>query len=213
MLRRGQGTQALPNVASAQLYHAPMPAPAVFFDRDGVLNEVRMDGATAAGPRSVEELAIVPGAAGELARLREAGFRLLVVSNQPDVARGTLSRAAVDAVNAALRAELAVDAIYYCPHDTADGCTCRKPLPGLILQGAAEWDVDLARSCLVGDRWVDLMAAQRAGIEGILLERPWSWQHTSAGGPPGDLRTSKAFGTLAACVDWILQAAPNSRRP
>ena len=166
-----------------------------------------MDQATASGPRSVGELAIVPGAAGQLARLRAAGLRLLVVSNQPDVARGSLTRAAVEEVNQALVAALGVDAVYWCPHDTGDGCTCRKPAPGLLTTGAREWGLDLARCCLVGDRWVDLLAARRAGVVPLLLERPWSWQATSAGGPPPGLAPERAFSSLAECVDWVLEWA------
>lgn len=188
-------------------------SPGVFLDRDGVLNEVRMVGTTASGPptvsgpRTVGELSIVPGAADQVSRLRAAGFRTLVVSNQPDIARGELTVAAVEAVNEALRRGLAVDAVYYCPHDRADGCPCRKPRPGLILTAAAEWDVDTDRSCLVGDRWVDILAAQRAGVDAILLERGWSWQATSAGVPPPGLQPLHRAATLAACVDFILGSA------
>lgn len=176
----------------------------MFLDRDGVLNEVRMDGATASGPRTVEELAIAPEAKAELVRLRAAGFRLIVVSNQPDVARGSLGVAELEAINSALQAHLGVDAVYCCPHDSADGCACRKPLPGLILRAAADWGVDLAASCMIGDRWVDMVAAERAGIDAILLRRPWSWQATSAGGPPEGLAPRHVCDSLAACVDWIL---------
>src|SRR5258708_4236368 len=106
--------------------------PAVFLDRDGVLNEVRLEGRTASTPRTVSELQIFPTARSDLGRLREAGFLLLVVSNQPDVARGDLSATAVDRINDALMEALPVDAVYYCPHDTLDACLCRKPKPGLI---------------------------------------------------------------------------------
>ncbi|GAC1366658.1 MAG: HAD family hydrolase [Actinomycetota bacterium] len=184
-----------------------MSLPAVFLDRDGVINEVRMAGTTASAPRTVQELAIVPGAAQVLERLANAGLRLFVVSNQPDVARGDLSLQAVEAINAVLCRELPLDAVYYCPHDTPDGCTCRKPQPGLLLRAAAEWDIDLGRSWLVGDRWVDLLAAQRAGVEPILLQRPWSWQPTSAGPPPAGLAPSGVGESLGHCVDIILGSA------
>ena len=184
---------------------------AVFLDRDGVLNEVRMAGGVASGPRRVGELHIVPGARAGLLRLKAAGLTLIVVSNQPDVARGDLSAAALEEINQALRAALPVDAVYVCPHDTADGCDCRKPSPGLITAGAAALGVDLARSCLVGDRWVDLAAARAAGIDAILLRRPWSWAPTSAGRPPQDLAPVYAGETLEACIDFIL--APGRYRP
>jgi D-glycero-D-manno-heptose 1,7-bisphosphate phosphatase len=179
---------------------------AVFLDRDGVLNEVRMEGATASTPRTVAELQILPTARADLGRLREAGYVLLVVSNQPDVARGDLSLDAVEEINRALRIALPIDAVYVCPHDTRDGCDCRKPKPGLIRAGAREWGVDLARSWLIGDRWVDLAAAEAAGIDGLLVERPWSWDATSIGGPPEGL-ASRFAGDLRACVDFILTEA------
>jgi D-glycero-D-manno-heptose 1,7-bisphosphate phosphatase len=176
---------------------------AVFLDRDGVLNEVRMEGATASTPRTVAELQIPPTAEADLGRLRQAGYVLLVVSNQPDVARGDLSLDAVEAINRALQGALPIDAVYVCPHDTRDGCACRKPRPGLIQAGAQEWGVDLARSWLIGDRWVDLAAAEAASVAGLLVERPWSWDATSIGGPPEGL-TPRFTGDLRACVDFIL---------
>ena len=181
---------------------------AVFLDRDGVLNEVRMEGGTASTPRTVAELQILPTAKADLRRLREAGYVLLVVSNQPDVARGDLSLDAVEEINRALRTALPIDAVYVCPHDTRDGCACRKPKPGLIRAGAREWGVDLARSWLIGDRWVDLAAAEAAGIDGLLVERPWSWDATSIGGPPEGL-AARFTGDLRACVDFILTEAPS----
>ena len=176
---------------------------AVFLDRDGVLNEVRMKGATASTPRTVAELQILPTAKADLGRLHAAGYLLLVVSNQPDVARGDLSPDAVEEINRALRDALPIDAVYVCPHDTRDGCVCRKPKPGLIHAGAREWEVDLARSWLIGDRWVDLAAAEAAGIDGLLVERPWSWDATSIGEPPDGL-AARFTGDLGACVDYIL---------
>jgi D-glycero-D-manno-heptose 1,7-bisphosphate phosphatase len=176
---------------------------AVFLDRDGVLNEVRMEGTTASTPRTVAELQILPTAKADLGRLRAAGYVLLVVSNQPDVARGDLSLGAVDEINRALRHALPIDAAYVCPHDTSDGCPCRKPKPGLIHAGAREWGVDPGRSWLIGDRWVDLAAAEAAGVEGLLVERPWSWDATSIGGPPDGL-TARFTGDLRGCVDFIL---------
>ena len=181
-------------------------SPAVFLDRDGVLNEVRMDGATASTPRSVDELQVLPATRSELERLRAAGFLLLVVSNQPDVARGELTTEAVDEINAALQRALPIDAVYYCPHDTRDGCACRKPKPGLIHRGARDWGVDLSRSCLIGDRWVDLLAAAGAGLDGLLVERPWSWEPTSIGAPPVGLEPLHRGGSLKSCVDFILAA-------
>jgi len=169
-----------------------------------VVNEVRIAGDVASGPRDVHELEVPPGTAEEMARLRTAGFVLLVVSNQPDVARGSLEAEAVERINSHLLDTLGIDGVYWCPHDNADGCHCRKPLPGLILDGARDWQIDLTRSYLVGDRWIDLAAAKAAGVAGILLERAHSWHPTSQGAPPGDLLPRHVSCTLAGCIDFIL---------
>lgn len=180
--------------------------PCVFLDRDGVVNEIRMAGEVASGPRDVDELRIPDGVPAEMQRLKAAGFVLLVVSNQPDVARGDVPREAVERINRHLTEALGIDGVYWCPHDNAGGCHCRKPLPGLILDGARDWGLDLTRSCLIGDRWVDLAAAAAAGIDGILLERPHSWLPTSQGPPPDGLSPRHTSGTLSGCVDFILSS-------
>jgi D-glycero-D-manno-heptose 1,7-bisphosphate phosphatase len=179
---------------------------AVFLDRDGVLNEVRMHGQVARGPRDVDELQITSEAVRAVERLRAAGLVLLVVSNQPDVARGELPPEAVERMNRRLVELLAVDGVYHCPHDDADGCECRKPKPGMILAGAADFGVDLARSWMIGDRWVDVAAAGAAGVASILLEREYSWRATHAGAPPPGLRPDHVARNLAECVDVVLGA-------
>jgi D-glycero-D-manno-heptose 1,7-bisphosphate phosphatase len=121
-------------------------------------------------PSSVSDLQILPGVSEALLRLRAAGFLLIVVSNQPDVARGTLPRNAVEAINQALAAALPIDEFRTCYHDTADGCNCRKPKPGMLLDAADKWDIDLSRSYLVGDRWRDTEAGQAAGCRTFFID-------------------------------------------
>lgn len=101
---------------------------------------------------------MLPGVADALASLKAAGLRLIVVTNQPDVARGTQQLAVVEAMHAALLAELPLDEIRVCIHDSGDGCTCRKLRPGMLLAAAAEHGLDLAGSYMVGDRWRDAHA-------------------------------------------------------
>jgi transaldolase len=147
---------------------------AVFLDRDGVLNEPLVRNGRPHPPADAEALVLCPGAAGALAALRGAGFTLIVVSNQPDIARGTTSRATVDAINDRLRAELPLDDVLICPHDDTDGCDCRKPKPGLLRQGARLHEVDLARSYLVGDRWRDIEAGAAAGCTTVFVDRGYT---------------------------------------
>lgn len=147
--------------------------PAVFLDRDGVLNEVTVRDGIPVPPPDVAQVRLLPGVAAACWRLRELGFVLVVVTNQPDIARGVRSRATVDRIHARLRAQLPLDEIVVCPHDDADGCACRKPRPGMILAAAGQLGLDLSRSFCIGDRWRDIEAARRAGVAAILVDRQY----------------------------------------
>ena len=171
---------------------------AVFFDRDGVLNEAVIRDGKPYPPASADALRVTPGAAAGLGRLRSAGLPLVVVTNQPDVARGAQDRAAVDAIHERLRRELPIDHVLSCFHDDADGCACRKPKPGLILEGAARCGADPGRSFLVGDRWRDIEAGQAAGCKTVWIDRGYRERGPAA---PPDARVA----TLDEAVAWILQ--------
>jgi len=145
--------------------------PAVFLDRDGVINRVFLRRGTPHPPSTLAELEILPGVPEALNALRACGYSLVVVTNQPDVARGNASRALVDAIHARLAAALPLDAILCCFHDSAAACTCRKPQPGLLLQAARELDIELSLSFMVGDRWCDVEAGRRAGCRSLLVDR------------------------------------------
>lgn len=146
------------------------PRRAVFLDRDGVLNASVVRGGKPYPPASVEEVAVLPGVAQALARLKAAGYMLIVVTNQPDVARGTTTRQAVEAINGLLARELPLDEFRTCFHDTPDGCGCRKPRPGMLLEAAREHGLDLSACLMVGDRWRDVEAGQRAGCATAFID-------------------------------------------
>jgi len=170
---------------------------AVFLDRDGVLNETVIDdNGVPHPPGSVAELRIVEGAVEACRLLREAGFLLVVVTNQPDVARGTVSSGTVEKINEEIGRLLEIDDIRVCFHDTGDGCDCRKPAPGLLLQASRDLTLDLSSSIMVGDRESDVEAGSRAGCRTVLIERPYS----------AASRVSPTYTTdsLLAGVDWIL---------
>jgi D-glycero-D-manno-heptose 1,7-bisphosphate phosphatase len=145
---------------------------AVFLDRDGVLNATVGDGSQS--PRSVADFHLLPDAPAACARLREAGFRLVVVTNQPEITRGLLDPEALEGMHDRLRAGLDVDEVRVCTHDDADDCACRKPRPGLVLDAARDLGIDLGASFVVGDRWRDVEAGRMAGCTTILLDRDWS---------------------------------------
>jgi D-glycero-D-manno-heptose 1,7-bisphosphate phosphatase len=171
---------------------------AVFFDRDGVLNEAILRDGKPYPPRSPAELRIVAGAAADLARLKSLGLALVVVTNQPDVARGTGDIASVAAIHDQLRRELPIDDVIACFHDDRDLCGCRKPKPGLLLEGAARFGVELSRSFMVGDRWRDVEAGQAAGCKTVWIDCGYQERGPSR---PADARVA----SLSEAVAWILQ--------
>lgn len=171
--------------------------PAVFLDRDGVLNRAVVREGKPYPPTSVEEMELVSDAVVHLARLRQAGFALLVVTNQPDVARGTQSRAEVERIHGALAAAMHLDDFLVCYHDDAERCACRKPKPGLLLDGAARHGLDLAASYMVGDRWRDIDAGHAAGCRTVFLDFAYEERGPSH-------RPSMTVSSLADAVAWIL---------
>jgi D-glycero-D-manno-heptose 1,7-bisphosphate phosphatase len=143
---------------------------AVFLDRDGVINRAEVRDGKPYPPASVAQLQILPGVAPALHALHAAGWLLVVVTNQPDVARGTARREDVEAIHQRLRAELPLDDIRSCYHDSGDGCDCRKPLPGMLLAAARDHGIALACSYMVGDRWRDIEAGERAGCSTVFID-------------------------------------------
>ncbi len=139
---------------------------AVFLDRDGVINRALVRDGKPYPPSSADEIEILAGVPEALQRLKAAGYALVVVTNQPDIARGTTSMAAVERINSRLRDLLPLDDIRMCPHDDAAACACRKPQPGLLLQHPAH---DMPASVMVGDRWRDIEAGLAAGCGATIL--------------------------------------------
>lgn len=143
---------------------------AAFIDRDGVINEERNY------VHRIEDFVLLPGVAQGLALLRDAEFRLIVVTNQAGIARGYYDPSAMHRLHYHLRNQLALqgvalDAIYFCPHhpsgsvkELAFECDCRKPAPGMLLQATKDFDLDLPASVLIGDKLSDVMAGKRAGV-------------------------------------------------
>lgn len=154
---------------------------AVFLDRDGVLNRADLRDGHPHPPPSADDVVVLDGVADACRRLHDDGWLLVVVTNQPDIARGTTTRAEVDAINAVVVADLPVDEVMVCPHDDIDGCACRKPAAGMLVDAADRWAVDLGRSVMVGDRWRDIEAGQRAGTTTIFIDR--GYDEPSPSGP------------------------------
>jgi D-glycero-D-manno-heptose 1,7-bisphosphate phosphatase len=150
--------------------------PAVFLDRDGVINQISVSNGVPHPPAGIEEFRFLPGVRAACEALNSAGYLLIVVTNQPDVARGTQTQEQVEQINRLVARELPVEFVLSCYHDDADGCECRKPKPGLLLAAAAKREIDLTSSFMIGDRWSDVQAGKAAGCKTILIERSYS-QH------------------------------------
>ena len=173
-----------------------MTRKAVFLDRDGVLNRAILRNGKPFPPASTAELEILPGTRKALEDLRAAGFCLIVVTNQPDVARQTQKKEAVEQINALLHRELPLDEIKVCYHDEGDGCACRKPAPGMLLEAAREKGIALGQSYMIGDRWRDIEAGQRAGTRTIFINHHYDEQRP--------LRADVEVASLVEAARWVL---------
>lgn len=172
---------------------------AVFLDRDGVLNEPVIRDGRPYPPTTLDELKVISDARSALSRLKEAGYLLVVVTNQPDVPRGTQTREVVDAINAAIGTALPIDDFFICFHDDADGCHCRKPKPGLLIDAATKHEIDLPSSFMIGDRWRDIDAGAAAGCRTVLIE--YGYRERTPEHVP-DFRAE----SLEGAAEWILGA-------
>lgn len=180
-----------------------MKRPAIFLDRDGVINENRADYV-----KSWSEVAFLSGAFDALRRLAEAEFLVLLITNQSAVGRGIISKEEALDINRrvveTIRAKGGrIDATYLCPHHPGENCGCRKPQPGLLLQAADELDLDLGRSYLVGDAMTDMQAAEAAGVKGVLVLTGRGQEQVRKAGL-ADSSPWLVVADLGAAVDYIL---------
>ena len=151
---------------------------AVFWDRDGIINPVveeREDGVKNASPQRFEDFKLVDGAFELLNQVKAKGFLNIIVTNQPDIARNKMSWGELNKMHDFLKQGIPViDAIYVCPHDINDNCNCRKPKPGLLLDAAKDYNINLAECYVVGDSQKDLDAAKAVGVKSILLRTDYN---------------------------------------
>lgn len=179
-----------------------MKRKAIFLDRDGVLNQAIVRNGKPYSPKTAEELIIPEDILPALQILKAAGYLLICVTNQPDVARGANRKENIEAIHSKLMSVLPLDDVLVCYHDDNDHCSCRKPLPGLLLQAAKDYDVDLKNSVMIGDRWKDIEAGQKAQCQTI-----WIDQHYEEPAPkePADFIAKN----MTEATTWILQITAN----
>lgn len=173
---------------------------AVFLDRDGVINTRLVDNYV----KRVEEFEFIPDIFDVLPAIHDAGFLAIVITNQRGIARGMMSDTDLEAIHAMMQEELqrrtghTFDAIYFCPHNHQDGCDCRKPLPGMLLQAAGDHDIDLPGSWMIGDSESDIEAGSSAGCRTIRVIGP-------------DEKTGAEFSVVSLAAAWdIIATSPAS---
>jgi D-glycero-D-manno-heptose 1,7-bisphosphate phosphatase len=147
--------------------------PAVFIERDGVLNTVRVEHQHQVAPLTLEEFHVNQAIAPLLNSLKAAGLLLIATTNQPGLSRGYQSRRELDRMHELLRLTLPLDDILVCPHDETDHCPCRRPKPGLLVEAGFKWHLNLDHSFVISDKWQDAEAARTVGCMSLLLESPW----------------------------------------
>lgn len=174
-----------------------MKRPAVFLDRDNTLN---IDPGYISDPQAVKLFSDVPEG---LAGLKKRGFLLIVLSNQSGIGRGFFTRNEVQAVNsrinALLPAEAAIDAFYFCPHTPDEGCPCRKPATGLLEAACRDFEIDLSRSFVIGDKESDILLGKSAGLGTVLVNRSPEKRESQA---------DKDASSFREAVAWVLSRFP-----
>jgi len=180
------------------------PRPAVFLDRDGTIAE------EVGYLNHASRFRMFPFVAAAIRRLNEAGFPVVVVTNQSGVGRGYFPESLVHSVNEMMKNELGaagahIDAVYYCPHMSADHCDCRKPKPGLLERAARELLLDLPRSFVVGDRYADIELARNVRARSVLVrtgygEGELAWHSAKWHSQPDFVAED-----LSKAADWIVR--------
>ena len=147
---------------------------AVFFDRDGVLNQLVKRDDSYYSPQKYEDFHIIKGVKEVIGLIREMNYLVIVVSYQPDISRGKLKQSDLNKMTNILYEDLGVDCVYYCTHDDNNDIGCRKPSPGLFLAAQKDYNINFKKSFMVGDTWKDVEAAKKTDIPMVLLDKPYN---------------------------------------
>ncbi len=178
---------------------------AVFLDRDGVINANLERNGKPVAPTTLAEFRILPGVVEAARRLKDAGFLLVIATNQPDVRNGLTPQPTMEAMHDEIRRLLPIDDIMICLHNDADNCACRKPKPGLLLEAASKHGIDLGSSYFIGDRWKDVHAGKAAGCRTIFVDYGYVQDQPA--------EPDKTVRSLAEATDYILAREANSDLP
>src|SRR3989344_4070411 len=143
---------------------------ALFLDRDGIINKIIARDDKQTSPRSFEEFELTPGIKEILKEFKNRGFLNIIITSQPEVERGLVTKEEIDKMHDFIKDNLLIDDLLVCFHDDYHNCDCRKPKPGLFFGSAKKWDVDLSKSFMLGDTHKDIRAGRSAGVKTILID-------------------------------------------
>lgn len=177
--------------------------PAIFLDRDGVINRNEIRNGHPYAPTDIKDFVLLPGVPDAVQALHAAGYLIVLTTNQPDVRRGRTPREMVEAMHEMLRQQMPIDRIETCYHVDQDNCSCRKPKPGMLLHAARELSIDLANSWMIGDRWRDVAAGRAAGCRTVFVDYGYDEPRPE----PPDL----VVCSLAEAVPLVLSASSAAR--
>lgn len=188
------------------------PRPAVFLDRDGTVNEDR------GYVTSVSEFVLFPGVCEGIARLNQLHLPVIIVTNQSAIARGLMTEQDLSRIHHAFAQNLQrvgahVDAFYFCPHHPEAGCECRKPKPGMIHQAVKDFDLDVSRCFLIGDKPSDLEAAQAGGVKGVLVKTSPYASEALAAKQNDWLAIAYVADSFSQAIDWLVKHMSQEASP
>jgi len=170
---------------------------AVFLDRDGVINKaITIDGKGYA-PRLLKDFKIFPKVKNDVIKLKKRGFKVFVITNQPDIGNKLIKKKTLNEMHSFLKAKVPIDKIYFCPHTKNDRCKCRKPKPGMIIKASNESKIYLKESYVVGDRKIDIDAGLKAGCKTIFVNNNYYEKKPT--------KQEKTVKSLHAAVKYILK--------
>ena len=170
---------------------------AVFLDRDGVLSKAFIKNGKSFAPKSLKDFKLFSGSKNSVKKLQLSGFMVIVVTNQPDVGRKLISKKVLKKMHDKLKKKTKVDAIYTCTHSQNMNCYCRKPKPGMILEAAKKYKINLKNSFMIGDRPSDITAGQKANCRSIFLDKKYFEKNPE--------NQEATFTNLAQAVNYILK--------
>ncbi|MCF7668478.1 MAG: HAD-IIIA family hydrolase [Verrucomicrobia bacterium] len=146
----------------------------VFIERDGVLNKQVMECGRPTSPRSLVEFSLNLEVAGSLKVLKDAGYIIIVTTNQPGISTGEIPKYQIERMHRLLLEVFPVDDLFLCPHEPMDVCPCRKPKPGMFFEAGFKWNLNLEHSFVVSRMWQDSEAAHLVGATSLLIDSPWN---------------------------------------